>query len=131
MNPAGRIAAYLDLWRRRLVSVAQQTTILARGVATLVHALRLAPRTSPPAGGPMLVLVDAATDAAFLRFLLKLRLVPPLEVSAVSNLDALEARLGALAASGWNGRLVVAGPLYARFHTSFGARNAAGRYVVI
>lgn len=131
MNSAGRIAAYLDLWLRRLVSVAKQTTILARGVATLVRALRLAPRTSSAAGGPMLVLVDAAIDAAFLRFLLKLRLVPPLEVSAVSDLDALEARLAALAASGWNGRLVVAGPLYARFHARFGPRDAAGRYVVI
>ena len=131
MNPAGRAAAYLDLWRRRLVSVAQQTTLLARGVATLVHALRLAPRASAPAAGPMLVLVDAAIDAAFLRFLLKLRLVPPLEVSAISDLDALEARLAALSAAGWNGRLVVAGPLFARFHTRFGPRGTAGRYVVI
>ena len=131
MSPVRRISGYLDLWGRRLIFVTHETRVVAGGVGRLVEALRLAPPTSPRAGQPMLVLVGAGVDAAFLRFLSKLRLLRPLQVTAIRDLDALEATLRTLAASGWNGQLVVSGPLYARFHASFAARDAARRYVVI
>jgi hypothetical protein len=118
------IGAFVRKWRHRLDFLARETAYQARGLASLIAALAVAPAD----GAPILVLVAAPAQARYLTRRSWWISPAACDVRAVADLAGLEQCLAEARAK--SDRVLIAGELYARFHARLAADVRAGRLAV-
>ena len=119
-----RIQAVFGWWCQRLDNLSQEAGAQGEALADLVMILEHLPGDSRA-----LALVNGPIEARYLRLMQAVRALPRCEVRHVEDLSALEALMAELATRDFNGQVIVARPLYARFHTYFAASPYANRLI--